>query len=559
MGITRKNESMWRVYDPDENLLGKHHDYKEAVETRDEWWATGNDGDVKIVHSDAEDKPYWEIHEKPYSTVQPEPEPEPEPEPVPEPPTIPDGERVTIYVSNDGDDANDGLTESTAVATNARVKDVFFHVRNANKGKFIPITMRFRAGDSFAPMDLLLAVPLPPSTGHFQMNGRADNPTIFDRYGDGENPVFSGAGSKFRMKHGSSVPTGRGNHFAFRNLRVVGGSGISWQEGGKGLTIEDCDFDDANITIQCLNLGHTYDDLVIRRTKIRNCTSRGGHRSGIFLNYVGNWTIDDCLLYRNGWNGNPSVPDAELGDDVHNHGLYATAFCTPAKSFKRNICIFNAGAGAQLREGGYVEDNFIAWNGQTGLIFVADGGNKNDNDPGEGSIIGNFITDHFYVGTNITDCDNVPVTGNWFVQGTDDIGGGKKTNGGPRGYTVMIDSIHGENYNGGTWHGINRMVWENNVVVGKLNLRRDGWGVMGGDGLLIKANNLFTGKIERQVWPDKPHLEFADPNGKVVIENEAGQINQPNPGVAIPDRDALQSRIDSGELDAAQLIEMHTT
>lgn len=469
-------------------------------------------------------------------------------------PIIEDPDRVTIYVdapdgASAGDDRNDGRTPETAVATVGRGKAVASSVRRAGGNKFIPLTLAFRGGDTFGPFGLMW--------GTAQFAGQIDNYTVITSYGEAR-ATFASAGTIFRMKHGGG-DSKRGNNFEFRNIRLKGqgGAGISWAESGGGLRIVDCVFDDAHITVQCLDPAFMYDRVEILRTVVKNCTSRGGHRSGIFLNRVNDWSIDHSLLYRNGWNGKPSLSDSELGDDVHNHGLYATAFCSPAKSFRRNICIFNAGAGAQLREGGNVEGNFIAWNGQTGLIFVADGGNKNDDDPGTGSIVGNFITDHFYVGTSITDCDNVLVKGNWFVQGTEDIGGGKTTAGGPRGYTVQIDSIHGANPHGGTWHGINRVVWEDNVLVGgRLTLRRDGWGAMGGEGLLIRKS-IFTEPINYEAIANKPHLDFVDPLGKVIVEDEARQTNQPNPGVTIPDRDALQPRIDSGELDAAALIRIH--
>lgn len=137
---------------------------------------------------------------------------------------------VTIYVSNDGNDKNDGLTPETALAT----------LDAAITSALVPgDTVALACGDTFNGGALLTA------------SGTADAPITITSYGEGEKPVITNfAGSDALSGTGLMVT---GEYIEVSNLAFTDSDGYSaidfyaYRAGAtKGLKVEDCDFYEIN-------------------------------------------------------------------------------------------------------------------------------------------------------------------------------------------------------------------------------------------------------------------------------------------------------------------------
>jgi len=139
---------------------------------------------------------------------------------------------ATIYVSNDGNDSNDGLTPSTAVAT----------LSAATSMALVPgDTIALACGDTFEGRAVLTA------------SGTADAPIKITSYGEGEKPIITDF-------EGTNIVTGTGllitgNYVEVSNLAFTDKAGYSaldfytYEAGAtKGLKVENCKFYDINHT-----------------------------------------------------------------------------------------------------------------------------------------------------------------------------------------------------------------------------------------------------------------------------------------------------------------------
>ncbi|MBR7132265.1 MAG: hypothetical protein IKD04_01890 [Clostridia bacterium] len=136
-------------------------------------------------------------------------------------------EAATIYVSNDGSDSNDGLTEATALAT----------LDAAVSTALVPgDTIALACGDTFEGGAVLAA------------SGTADAPITLTSYGSGEKPVIT-------IPAGENALDVTGEYIEISNLAFTGKTGFSALdfyalEAGatKGLGVKNCEFYDINHT-----------------------------------------------------------------------------------------------------------------------------------------------------------------------------------------------------------------------------------------------------------------------------------------------------------------------
>lgn len=139
---------------------------------------------------------------------------------------------ATIYVSNDGNDSNDGLTPDTALAT----------LSAATSMALVPgDTIALACGDTFEGRAVLTA------------SGTADAPIKITSYGEGEKPVITDfAGTNIVNGTGLLIT---GNYVEVSNLAFTDKAGYSaldfyaYEAGEtKGLKVENCKFYDINHT-----------------------------------------------------------------------------------------------------------------------------------------------------------------------------------------------------------------------------------------------------------------------------------------------------------------------
>ena len=458
-----------------------------------------------------------------------------------DPPVEPPQGVEPTYTANDGDDASDGINPATPVKAFERTRQVLYRIGKADPDSVLAVMLR--RGSTFPAFGMLRGHEPETTGGELSwkivvLKGTADQYMVVGGYGDGSRPVVENeAADAAFMMWGDGSLTHR--YVEINGVEVRGGFLIHNLSVAEGLRVIDCIGQSANVVSMPLGNTARFADATIRDTVIRDCTTPQNHRSGVFVSRCDGLVIEDSVFDRNGWLApSPDTPDDELVVSIYNHGLYITSSCTGVK-FSRNVCTFNSGAGVQLRGGGNVTGNFIAWNGRTGMDWGLVNGSSTGMGGKTGEVSGNLIFD----------------SGAGFGLGVSNIASGRihnntlvhvRGNNSP----LLLRADHGENTRGGERVGINELIVENNLIVGNLVLEGDGWGKLGGAGVLIRGNRI-TGQIIRGA-------DFADPLGKVVIEDEAGQTNHADPGITEPERTPeLVEAITSQTLAAADLIERY--
>ncbi|MEO0586165.1 MAG: hypothetical protein AAF078_00845, partial [Planctomycetota bacterium] len=167
-----------------------------------------------------------------------------------------------IYLSNNGNDANDGATPETAIATLERAEEL-------NKQQFgQPFAMLLHAGHKFQNR---LNLEMPQGT---TSKSTKDRPIVIGVYGDGPRPKVFG---RLRVVKVREI-----NH-----LRVVGiqfTEGIDYHTPGTDILIEDCLFIASGININ--GFQGAINDVRLRRNIVVDNFPRGGHSQGAYLDRI---------------------------------------------------------------------------------------------------------------------------------------------------------------------------------------------------------------------------------------------------------------------------------
>ncbi|MEM9882166.1 MAG: right-handed parallel beta-helix repeat-containing protein [Planctomycetota bacterium] len=267
-----------------------------------------------------------------------------------------------IYVAEDGDNNNDGLSPERPMRT---AYEAYKKLRN---GK--PDWLLFKAGDTFRG-----------NLGSVNKSGRSkDEPMLIGVYGEGPRPIMESPRDTWAFK----AFTAPGDHLAIVGLHIVAVNRIPdrpgfnpnmdtavWRQGGitflgdtKDFLIEDCILEYFQFAIVVQGNDHFgfAQDVRIRRTSVLNCYGHwnadiGGHSSGAYLSWIDGLLIEECVWDSNGFN--ERVDGASR--TKFNHNIYIQ---TSAKNcVVRDSIITNGSAhGLQLRPGGRIENNLFALN-----------------------------------------------------------------------------------------------------------------------------------------------------------------------------------------------------
>ncbi len=289
---------------------------------------------------------------------------------------IPEGS-LAIYVSNDGDDSNDGLTPETAVQTISHARDLVGDVAH----DFILL----RRGDTWRGTNL----------GRFKAGIDAAHPLVVASYGDSmELPRIELEG--FFIDHNGQSRSNVaiiGLHFvsllgdpqdpSFTGAPV---ESIRYVGGGTGLLIEGCHFEYAEIVLGSYG-GLEYDGVEIRRNVIERayhantCTPgnpNGNYDyrpSGIYASHINHLTIEGNVFDHNGWNQDQVESACAT---IYNHNMYVNGHDMVikdnilARASSIHIKLLSDAPGDMI--GTVIDDNLFV----EGEIGVSAGGNEDD-------------------------------------------------------------------------------------------------------------------------------------------------------------------------------------
>lgn len=297
----------------------------------------------------------------PGSIPQPQPTPVPpvlpEPEPEPGPPTTPSGFTVIpyakverlIHVDEDGNDTLAGATRETAVATPERAKQL---VRDDHPGDWIA----FKKGGAWnMPM------------GRWKWSGAPDIPRVITSYGNGPRPIFNLNGANWVNTDGGSGTPDVLDHIWFIGLELRGDgthSGFRWLQSSTGSLFEDMKvsgFDDGFVLQGYSGGDKWHHDMTVRRCIIHDNFSTDNKSQGLYASQVDGLEIVECVLDRNGRNGNSTVYSHDLYIQTSNSRV-AVRGCLLSRS---------AAHGLQLRPGGILENTLVMGNG-VGVLLKED-------------------------------------------------------------------------------------------------------------------------------------------------------------------------------------------
>jgi hypothetical protein len=285
---------------------------------------------------------------------------------------------LVIYVSNAGDDAADGLTPATAVATITHAAGL---VRDGEHD-----FMLLRRGDVWRDQDLY----------RFKSGRDAEHPLVIGGYGDSlELPRIEVAESF--IDHDGQARSNValiGLHFvsypgdpADPGFTGEPGTTLRYVGGGADLLVEGCHFEYGELTVQSCCDAPEYDNVELRR----NVVERAYHRdtcveddpngnfefrpSGLYASHAHRLTVEGNLFDHNGWN-----PDGEptACATIYNHNLYVNGtdmvirdnFLARASSMHIKVRSDTPGDVEGLR----VDNNFFV----EGEIGVGLGGNTDE-------------------------------------------------------------------------------------------------------------------------------------------------------------------------------------
>lgn len=287
----------------------------------------------------------------------------------------PSSDSRIVYVSNAGNDSNDGLSPGTPKATiaaaDALIRDGY------------PDHLLLRRGDTFT---------ISGTSGLYRWkNGRsATEPILLSYYGSsGARPVIKIAG--FLVNHDGQVR----NHQAFIGLDVYksvsdpgssdfnntsGDVGARLIGGGANILIEDCRFRFSGLVVQSYPSSvNIYTNVKIRRNIvldawIHNSFTDGNARTqGLFMDGVNGYVVEENFFDHNGW----SETVANAGANQYNHNVYIQYSNRAGGIIRGNIVARGSAHGIQARAGGVAERNLFVLN----AVGMNMGGNASPTDP----------------------------------------------------------------------------------------------------------------------------------------------------------------------------------
>ncbi len=220
--------------------------------------------------------------------------------------------RATDYFvsAQAGDDANIGLSESAPWRTTAKVQ------AEAREGRLLPgDRILFRRGDRWSP-DTTGAIPqlyIDEIT-----SGTIDAPITFGAYGSGEPPLIDFGPVAEQEANGTLVTFGwrfdGTDSIRLENLRFTGGFNtfeflgssrvIDFVGRTDNIVVADVRISDsaigAALDVAGVSSTERSDNVVIQRVSLVNTFPERYRRDGIYVQYVSNVTVEDCIIERAG-------------------------------------------------------------------------------------------------------------------------------------------------------------------------------------------------------------------------------------------------------------------
>lgn len=333
---------------------------------------------------------------------------------------------LILYVSStEGDDANDGLTEGTSLATLGRAWEM---LEDDGRSGF-PDHILLKKGDVWLD---------PPPV--WTLSGRSvTEPMVIASYGTGPRPRFEG-NAGFSFAGGRNV-----RHIWLMGLEFycsVGDPasadhdpdadrpvGLGFTGGGSDILVEDCRFSyhRSGAVIQRYESdGMT--DIKIRRCVFDRAYSTSSHSQGLYAYEVTGLLIEECVFDHNGWlvQGDGQNTQETGGATMFNHNTYINQ-CNQVRLYG-NLFLRPSSIGNKFNSNGPNEsidtivDNNFYYDGEIGISI---GGNtdheyrfvKTDIRNNIFTNIGrsNMTTRNFGWGIEVKDNSNTRITANGII------------------------------------------------------------------------------------------------------------------------------------------------
>ena len=265
--------------------------------------------------------------------------------------------RIVYVSSSEGDDNNDGLSESTPKETiaagDALIRDGF------------PDHLLLKRGDVFENVTL----------GRWKSGRSLSEPLVVSYYGEnGDRPLIIITEAFIRLaarprNHVAVVglefykPTSNPDSPSFDNTNSTHGISLSSGSSAENWLIEDCKFRYTWLAAQgnVQNGTGFLQNVFIRRNIIsrgwvHNSTTTHQNRiQGLYVNDIENLYIEENFFDHCGWND--QIEDANANQ--YNHNVYIQTTCFGDIIFKGNILMRGAAHGVQLRSGGIARHNVM--------------------------------------------------------------------------------------------------------------------------------------------------------------------------------------------------------
>ncbi len=267
----------------------------------------------------------------------------------------PSSDSRLVYVSNAGNDANDGLSPSTAKATIAAANSL---IRDG-----YPDHLLLRRGDTFV---------LSGGLGAWKSGRSATEPIVFSYYGSsGARPVVkitnefinhNGSVRNYQFFKGVDIYKSNSDPSSSDFTNTSSTTAVRFVGGGANLRIEDCRFRFLEVVIQS-HEGGVYTDVEFRRNIVldawrHNTYTTEANIQGLFVMLVDGYLIEENFFDHNGWN--ESVSNA--GPNMYNHNIYVQYDNAEGGIMRGNIITRGAAHGLQARSGGEIDRNLFALN-----------------------------------------------------------------------------------------------------------------------------------------------------------------------------------------------------
>src|SRR5688572_4823698 len=258
------------------------------------------------------------------------------------------GDSKVIYVSSSsGSDSNSGLSEG------APVRSISKGISLMRSGA--PDHVLLKRGDSWT------------ETFSFGKSGRSQQePALLGSYGSGSRPMIKAGGNT-----AIDVSAGSVNNVVIQGVHLFahtrdpkiggysasnGGYGIRWVAGTTGLLIEDCVIDQFRFNLLFQPYNSSQSNIKLRRNVITDAYSSSGHASGMYVQGVNGFTLEENVVDHNGWNAS-----AGGGQSPQNHNAYLSEQNNNVV-VKGNVFSDASSHGLQTRAGGIVQNNLFLRN-----------------------------------------------------------------------------------------------------------------------------------------------------------------------------------------------------